>query len=107
MGETGDSVFWLRRSFLARAKKAVGEERASSIGRECIWGPVWRQGDAPTQDPSPLPLSHRTPPNRERGPGWCVLAVLPLLPVGGVRRGREKRAGVMRVFGRGALLRLD
>jgi hypothetical protein len=27
------------------------------------------------------------------------LAGLPLLPVRGVRRGREKRAGVMRVFG--------
>jgi hypothetical protein len=29
------------------------------------------------------------------------LAVLPLLPVRGVRRGREKRAGVMRVLGGG------
>jgi hypothetical protein len=31
------------------------------------------------------------------------LAVLPLLPVRGVRRGREKRAGVMRVLGGGRL----
>ncbi|HEV7504230.1 MAG TPA: hypothetical protein VGS07_04920, partial [Thermoanaerobaculia bacterium] len=36
-------------------------------------------------------------------PGWSVLAVLPLLPVRGVARGREKRAGVMRVLGGGNL----
>jgi hypothetical protein len=36
--------------------------------------------------------------------GWGdegVLAVLPLLPVRGVGRGREKRVGVMRVLGGG------
>src|SRR3954453_11711035 len=53
-----------------------------------------------TLTPAPLPPPPH-PPHRERGPGWSGLAFLPLLPVRGVRRGREKRAGVMRVLGGG------
>src|SRR3954471_22841430 len=58
-----------------------------------------------TLTPAPLPPPPH-PPHRERGLGWSGLACLPLLPVWGVRRGREKRAGVMRVWGGGALLLL-
>src|SRR3954465_4842142 len=58
-----------------------------------------------TLTPAPLPPPPH-PPHRERGPGWSGLSCLPLLPVWGVRRGREKRAGVMRVLGGGAEAKL-
>src|SRR4051794_24550508 len=52
----------------------------------------------PPEDPHPCPSPAPTaPPSPGEGSGWCCLAVPPLLPVWGVRRGREKRAGVMRV----------
>src|SRR5436309_2112050 len=59
----------------------------------------------PPEGPRPCPLSRPLPtPLTGRGePGWSGLAVLPLLPVRGVGRGREKRAGVMRVLGGGVL----
>src|SRR5436305_12580671 len=51
-----------------------------------------------TPVPSPPPR-HPLPGRGE--PGWSDLAGLPLLPERGVGRGREKRAGVMRVLGGG------
>src|SRR4051794_22953761 len=81
--------------------------RPTSRGRRRIWrggrsGALpWSSPRPKTLTPAPLPPPPH-PPHRERGRGWSVLAFLPLLPVRGVRRGREKRAGVMRVFGRGS-----
>ncbi len=65
--------------------------------------PSWRQV-SPARGPSPLsPLPPPPTPLPGRGePGWSVLA-FSLLPGREVARGREKRAGVMRVLGGGAL----
>src|ERR1700686_3926244 len=52
---------------------------------------------------SPAPSQLPTPGEGERSANR-LLACLPLLPVWGVGRGREKRAGVMRVLGGGGRL---
>jgi hypothetical protein len=54
-----------------------------------------------TLTPAPLPTTPSAAPGE--GYPWGFPALLPLLPVKGAGRGREKRAGVMRVLGGGAL----
>src|SRR6185295_8828112 len=48
-------------------------------------------GEVASKTPHPCPLSHRTPPNRERGTWLGRFAVLPLLPVRGRAMGEEGR----------------
>src|SRR4051812_40276181 len=55
--------------------------------------------DSSNRVPLSRPLTTPLPGRGE--PGWSDLAGLPLLPGRGVGRGREKRAGVMRVLARG------
>src|SRR3954467_11397784 len=98
-----------RSARLVLGLKALGD--ASTFSCRGRSGGDSRRGAAPplaitsprpkTPPPAPLPPPPH-PPHRERGRGWSVFAFLPLLPVRGRRRGREKRAGVIRGLGVGA-----
>src|SRR4051812_1040733 len=84
---------------LTRESQRLGPARFAGGG----WRATLPQVSPARGPSSPRPSSPSLPPagREKREPGWSGLAFLPLLPVWGVWRGREKRAGVMRVLGGG------
>src|SRR6185295_5119196 len=83
-----------------RRSRQAGEDGARTQGRRPI-GAYFVLERRPPKTLTPAPLPTTPSPSPGEGYPWGVLAVLPLLPVRGVERGREKRAGVMRVLGMG------